>query len=560
MRPVKHLILFFLLLSALTLVAYYYLGRPAPGIDDADIFLNYARRLAHGEGFVFNKGGERVEGFTSLLWVVLCSAFYHLTAHPETLIVVFQLMLTSLTVTMIYEEVVKDLADYAPPTLQRYFIYIFCGYIICIGPSFVTWSVLSLMENALWNFLYTAILILLLRNYSGGTPSPANKILLLVLAPLLILCRPEAMAWIIFFTGALVWIYRKKGLGLLFPALFLSLSVITIVALVLFRTHYFGYPLPNTYYAKVSPDRWYNLINGLRYVQNFLARYNPFVTLLVLALMLNLLFAWQWRSSPRLVLLSLLTWMAVFLPCVTGDDHFGGFRFYQYLLLPAIWGIPVLFQFYKSNTRLYLGGVVLLFCAFFAINSLFGLKSAPHNDIEREFTLAADGKATAKELNAFFSQAGGRPSAAVIAVGGFALDYDGPTVDLMGLNDKKMGHSPGDRKGIRDHAAFNKDVFYQEQPDIVMPSIVTSQREATNLYNGLLDPANFENRAMKNIFTEQRFQTQYVSTMVTSKATGKSIFMFCSARWLPTLSKDSSLTLTTLQPHATSGQLYLSER
>jgi len=545
MRPLKHLVLFFLLLSALTLVAYCYLGRPAPGIDDADIFLNYARRLAHGEGFVFNKGGERIEGFTSLLWVVICSSFYHLTAHPDTLILVFLLMLTSLTVTMVYEEVIKDIAAYALPVFKRYFIYIFCCYIICIGPGFVAWSVMSLMENALWNFLYTAILVLLLKSYSGGTPSTANKTLLLVLAPLLILCRPEAMAWIIFFTGALAWIYRKKGLRLLFPAIFLSLSIATITALVLFRLHYFGYPLPNTYYAKVSPDRWYNLVNGLHYVRNFLARYNPVVTLLILALLLHLPFALRWHSSPRLVLLSLLTWMALFLPCITGDDHFGGFRFYQYLLLPAIWGIPVLLQFYNSKTRLYPGVLVSLFCVFYAINSLFGLKSPPHNDIEKEFKVAADGKAIAKELNAFFSKTG-QPSAAVITVGGFALDYDGPTMDLMGLNDKRMGHSPGDRKGIRDHAAFNKDVFYQELPDIVMPTIVSGQREANSWYNGLLDSTSFENRAMKNIFSDSRFQTHYVGTMITNKASGKSIFMFCSTRWMPMLAKDSSLALTTI--------------
>ena len=559
MRLVKHLVLFFLLLSVLTLVCYYYLGRPAPGIDDADIFLNYARRLAHGEGFVFNKGGERVEGFTSLLWVLICSVFYHLTAHPETLIVVFQLILTSLTVTLVYEAVIKDIAAYASPSLQRYFIYIYCGYLICIGPSFVTWSVLSLMENALWNFLYTAILILLLQSYPGGKPPSSNRILLLVLAPLLILCRPEAMAWIIFFTGALAWIYRKKGLGILFPAAFLGLSILTTIGLVLFRTHYFGYPLPNTYYAKVSPDRWYNLANGLRYAQNFLARYNPLVTLLVLALMLNLLFSYKVRASARLVVLSLLTWMAVLLPCITGDDHFGGFRFYQYLLLPAVWGIPVLLQFYRNNTRLYLGGVVLLFCGFYAINSLFGLKSSPHNDIENEFALAKEGKAIAKELNAIFPQTA-KPSAAVIAVGGFALDYNGTTLDLMGLNDTKMGHSPGDRKGIRDHAAFNKDVFYQEQPDILMPTIVADQREAASVYNGLLDPTNFENRAMKNIFSEPRFQTRYVGAIVSGKASGKRIFMYCSTRWLPVLSKDSSLTITMIQPHATPDKLYLSER
>jgi hypothetical protein len=50
------------------------LGSPTTGIDDANIFFVYARNFSAGDGFVFNPGGERVEGFTSLLWVFVCSA------------------------------------------------------------------------------------------------------------------------------------------------------------------------------------------------------------------------------------------------------------------------------------------------------------------------------------------------------------------------------------------------------------------------------------------------------------------------------------------------------
>src|SRR5690242_13300954 len=48
------------------------------GIDDAFIYFVYAKNLAHGHGFVYNVGGERVEGFTSMLWVLICSLFYRL--------------------------------------------------------------------------------------------------------------------------------------------------------------------------------------------------------------------------------------------------------------------------------------------------------------------------------------------------------------------------------------------------------------------------------------------------------------------------------------------------
>jgi hypothetical protein len=40
--------------------------------DDSFIALRYARNLIQGEGLVFNPG-ERVEGFTSMLWTLLLS-------------------------------------------------------------------------------------------------------------------------------------------------------------------------------------------------------------------------------------------------------------------------------------------------------------------------------------------------------------------------------------------------------------------------------------------------------------------------------------------------------
>ena len=42
--------------------------------DDSFITLRYTRNLVQGEGLVFNPG-ERVEGFTSMLWTLLLSLF-----------------------------------------------------------------------------------------------------------------------------------------------------------------------------------------------------------------------------------------------------------------------------------------------------------------------------------------------------------------------------------------------------------------------------------------------------------------------------------------------------
>ena len=51
---------------AATSFSFHKLHNPLTGIDDANIYFVYARNLANGHGFVYNIGGERVEGFTSL--------------------------------------------------------------------------------------------------------------------------------------------------------------------------------------------------------------------------------------------------------------------------------------------------------------------------------------------------------------------------------------------------------------------------------------------------------------------------------------------------------------
>jgi hypothetical protein len=57
--------------------------------DDAMISMRYAKNLANGHGLVWNPGGERVEGYTNLLWV-LYMALVHLlplTASKASVVV-----------------------------------------------------------------------------------------------------------------------------------------------------------------------------------------------------------------------------------------------------------------------------------------------------------------------------------------------------------------------------------------------------------------------------------------------------------------------------------------
>ena len=98
-RPRRALLLVVVLvLTALfTFATYDMHGRPSIGIEDANIFFVYASNIAAGHGFVYNIGGERVEGATSLLWVLLAAACFALFGTPERAVFVLSTILLAMT-------------------------------------------------------------------------------------------------------------------------------------------------------------------------------------------------------------------------------------------------------------------------------------------------------------------------------------------------------------------------------------------------------------------------------------------------------------------------------
>ena len=51
--------------------------------DDAFISFRYSVNLAQGHGLVFNPGGERVEGYSNFLWVVILAGLDVIGVKPE---------------------------------------------------------------------------------------------------------------------------------------------------------------------------------------------------------------------------------------------------------------------------------------------------------------------------------------------------------------------------------------------------------------------------------------------------------------------------------------------
>ncbi len=475
------------------------------GVDDANIFFVYARNVADGRGFVWNPNSRRVEGFSSPMWLLLITPFFAVSTHPEP-----HLFMLSVIVLASGLAVVLSLltgSKFAPPTPS-------CSHTVLIvslaaawllwcltQPMFIVWTTQTLMETGLWCvvvLLGTAVAIGCATRRNPASPPPV----LWLATPLILLARPEGMmlAGVLLAAESAAKLLRGKPLRAWARHTVGSLLIygIALGAITAFRLLYFGYPLPNTYYAKVSPDRAYTLQCGWDYFIEFARSHAALPVFALIALLGSIALAGAGlialvisirgkngssRDIPSSVIAACISSVAVtaglLAPILVGGDHFDGFRFYQPIwpLLP----LPALFLILLAADRLAANrphagrwaalvfGVSALIAGFcFFRPDTAAWQNVGKRRLVDEFRLARDGRELGRALNRVFAET--PPEVGAIAVGGIQFTYSGPVNDLMGLSNIEMAHHPGERKGIKNHAAFSKEVFYRQQPAVMVPA------------------------------------------------------------------------------------------
>ena len=208
--------------------------------DDAGISFTYARNLAHGHGLVLNPGGERVEGYSNPLWVLLLGPFFFAGLFHPVWTVKALAVLTGLgTHWLMYRLTVLVFGLPDSPTHAA------APLLLATNVSFVTWSV-SGLENGLFALLLVGSMVRLLIELGDPGRLPFSAVLLFLLA----ITRPEG---ILYFAVAL-------GYRILFSALRLRVTwrdagwllvfLVPFAAYHAWHYSYFADIFPNTYYAK----------------------------------------------------------------------------------------------------------------------------------------------------------------------------------------------------------------------------------------------------------------------------------------------------------------------
>lgn len=446
-------------------------------IDDAYIVFRYADNLIAGHGPVFNPG-ERVEGFTSPLWLLLLATGRGLGASYESsaanLGTLFALA-ALLPVWALAREIAPPRAAIVAPLL------------LAMHPGFAMWAVHGL-ETSLFVFLVAAAAWTASLAWRDGPEERAPRAPLVagLLAGLAFWTRPEG-ALLGVALAAAFWSRAKRREAAVALAAFAALALPLEAA----RLLYYGAPFPNTFYAKSGggPGRlWF----GLSYAKTFVLSH----LLVVVGCLM---------ASPEIVRGGVRRWAPLLVPWSgafgaawavyvvwVGGDAFPGYRFW----LPVLPFAGVLIARWLGAQRRFVATSALV------IAGVTGFAAVPDVRIEhvtgREFTgkMAAVGRWLSVHA----------PPGATIAVNyvGAVPYFSGlRTIDMLGLTDPEIARTPiHGRFRFPGHAKGNGASVLDRKPELILMGGVWLETERMDEPHPQLDSED-------QIAADPRFAAEY---------------------------------------------------
>lgn len=242
-------------------------------LDDAYITFRFARNLAAGQGFVWNLGGPPVEGFTSILHVMLIATAMRLGMQPEVA-----------SLTLAVGSVLATVAIIAI-VLRRHFGPIFPATAVILGIYLIDPTTAALSTNGLETQFFVLLLAI---GYVVGlafieAPTWANACWLSLAVFLSVLGRPEGVVYgtamyavLGIYVGVLLWRKDPSAVTIarrfLWSASFLALLGAGYAA---WKYSYFGYLLPNSFYVKSNQVSLAGLDPVKQYIKHIVTLFVP---------------------------------------------------------------------------------------------------------------------------------------------------------------------------------------------------------------------------------------------------------------------------------------------
>lgn len=414
------------------------------GSDDAWISYRYARNLAHGEGLVFN-AGERVEGYSNFLYVLLIAAGFSFTDGFG--IYVYSVVLNSLFMA-------AALIVFHSYMRERFgdWIALVSAMLFAMLPAVWVWTA-SGLETPLALLLQLSIWVNVER-IAASDDTQRQRILLALLVLLSVLTRADG-----FITPIIAAVYLalkgKRQAALVVAAA----AAITLTAHILFRLAYYGYPLPNTYYVKVSGTLFARLKSAIKQLIAYMPRYGlqPYLLILAAAFLSTAIQAVQdWRTTLQQMRFDVFLaagWLGYFL--YTGGDTFDE----RFLLILSCLGVTILFEMGQRIRPLReLALIAVPICLAYYGAALI---------LDTRYDFRTEKYDRWLMLGEFLREE--HPEALLAIDGaGKAPYFSGlETVDMLGLNDAFIAHQTVSGFGNPGHNKHDVDYVFSREPDVI---------------------------------------------------------------------------------------------
>lgn len=323
--------------------------------EDAYIIFRSLDQLYAGNGPTWNPH-ERVQVYTSPMWYItlacvrLFSDNYYLTTILLSLIL---LIATLIIIRMVFQDSLS---------------FLFTSLILIGSNGFFDYTS-SGLENMLGYFLISCFLMFYLRLFSRSNEVSVDQkdtnliFLLMVLFGLLIFVRHDLVTLLL---PAVVFIVfsRWTVLSVRKWALVAAFSFTPLLIFTLFSTLYYGFPLPNTAYAKLFTgiDKIELIKQGLKYITVSL-RYDSLTSIVILSTIILFLFLRD-KKHLRFLMIGVLLNL-VYIISVGGDFMQG--RFLSFSFLTSLLVIfPWLFSVeYRGRIKWFAFAIIGLYLAFF---------------------------------------------------------------------------------------------------------------------------------------------------------------------------------------------------
>lgn len=392
--------------------------------DDAFISFRYAKNLVDGHGLVFNPG-ERVEGYTNFLWTVLMAGFVRLGIHPGQAAIVLGIASYAGCV-LLAAHLARALSPRRSPAVVSV-----AAILLAASPLMANFGTSGLETG------FGAMLVLLsldravhrsplqagLAGIAAVMTRPDHAIFYVALGAALLIDRPT----------------RRSALRYAIPFFALYLPYFAI------RWAYYGDFLPNTFYAKSGGDSYFS--QGILYV--LLCTLGGGL-LGLLPLILPGLYHLRRHLVVRFALLAIPIYL-VYIMKIGGDFMYGR------LIIPVV---PILAVLAEAGARRLvafrrtpwaIAASVFLLLPLLPV-PLFGAAEKQWNLADERTFYPVTSFSPVKvdspffqwsdRLIAAFGTGPGTPMLSTGCVGIVGYRTMAPLIDIFGLTDRHVAHSP----------------------------------------------------------------------------------------------------------------------